>query len=455
MNKKITIIALTFMVFVLPLAAQRTYKYRISLTDKTPTPYSLNKPEEFLSRKALDRRAKQGLRVDSTDLPVCKSYIDGIRNKGVEILVTGKWNNTVTVQCSDTTLIDKIASLPYVKDTEKVWFSPDSIPPRNKERRSEVTNNLVAGDDYYGLAHHQIAIHKGDSLHSAGFRGQGMTIAVIDAGYYNVDAIKAFENTKILGTRDFVNPRSDIYEENNHGLMVLACMGTNCPNIMVGTAPEASYWLLRSEDADTEHLVEQDYWAAAVEFADSVGADVINTSLGYRTFDDSSKDYEYRNLDGKYALISRSAGMVADKGMILVCSAGNEGRRSWKKITPPADACNVITVAAIDSNLVNTVFSSVGNTADNRIKPDVAAIGERSVVIGTRGEISRANGTSFSAPTMCGLVACLWQACPQLTSKEVIELVRSSGDRAGYPDNVYGYGIPDVWKAYQSTLGVR
>ena len=221
---------------------------------------------------------------------------------------------------------------------------------------------------------------------------------------------------------------------------------------MVGTAPEASYWLLRSEDADTEHLVEQDYWAAAIEFADSVGVDVVNTSLGYRAFDDKSKNYQYRDLDGKHALMSRSAGMAADKGMVVVCSAGNEGMKPWKKITPPGDAFHVITVAAIDSMLVNAPFSSVGNTADGRVKPDVAAIGLKSVVMGNKGTVSRANGTSFASPTMCGLVACLWQACPQLTAKELIELVRKSGNRIDYPDNIFGYGIPDVWKAYKSTL---
>ena len=220
---------------------------------------------------------------------------------------------------------------------------------------------------------------------------------------------------------------------------------------MIGTAPEASYWLLRSEDSDSEYPIEQDYWAAAVEFADSVGVDVINTSLGYNEFDDLSMNFQLRDLDGRRSVISRVAGRLADKGMILVCSAGNSGNNAWKKITPPADAENVLTVGAmVLSTRVIAPFSSVGNTQDGRIKPDVMATGVRADLINSHGSQGKGNGTSFASPIMCGMVACLWQACPTLTAKEVIELVRQSGDRAEYPDNIYGYGIPDMWKAYQS-----
>ena len=234
-------------------------------------------------------------------------------------------------------------------------------------------------------------------------------------------------------------------------MCVLSCIGMNQPHVMIGTAPEASFWLLRSEDEYSEHLVEQDYWAAAIEFADSVGVDVVNTSLGYYAFDDKSKDYRYRDLDGHFALMSRQAAKAADKGMIVVCSAGNSGSGPWKKTTPPGDADNVLTVGAISKKGELAPFSSIGNTADGRVKPDVMAVGLGSDVMGTDGILRRANGTSFSSPIMCGMVTCLWQALPNLTAKEIIELVRRSGDRAKYPDNIYGYGIPDMWKAYQSA----
>ena len=428
-----------------------TLKYRISLKDKAATDYSLQKPEMYLSKKSIERRKRQGLEIDSTDLPVCKKYVDAIRKKGVHVLVTGKWDNFVTVSCNDSMLIAEIAGLPFVRSTERVWRG---VAKRASERDSLI-NKPLRTDSLYGPAITQIKMSHADHLHEAGFKGQGMTIAVIDAGFHNVDKIEAMKNINILGTRDFVNPEADIYAESSHGMSVLSCMAMNQPNVMIGTAPEASYWLLRSEDEYSENLVEQDYWAAAIEFADSVGVDLVNTSLGYYSFDDPTKNYRYRDLNGHYALMSREAAKVADKGIVVVCSAGNSGSGSWKKITPPGDAENVITVGAVNKYGVLAPFSSVGNTADGRVKPDVVAVGLGSDVMGTDGNLRHANGTSFSSPIMCGMVACLWQACPELTAKEIIELVRRSGDRAVFPDNIYGYGIPDLWKAYQSTVNTR
>ncbi|WP_321333190.1 S8 family serine peptidase [uncultured Bacteroides sp.] len=434
-------------------AQQDTLKYRISLRDKAATVYSLSRPEEYLSEKAIVRRAKQHLAIDSTDLPVCKKYVDAIRRKGVTIVVTGKWDNFVTVSCKDSSVIARIAALPFVCSAMRVWEMPNVEKPQMATKRDSITNEVVRVDSlYYGPAYRQIQLSNGDKLHEAGFKGQGMTIAVIDAGFHNADRIEAMKNICVLGLKDFVNPSCDLFAESSHGMKVLSCMAMNQPHVMVGTAPEASYWLLRSEDEYSEQLVEQDYWAAAVEFADSVGADVVNTSLGYYTFDDKSENYKYRNLDGHYALMSRQAAKAADKGMIVVCSAGNAGGGSWKKITPPGDADNVITVGAIGKNGVLAPFSSIGNTADNRIKPDVVAVGLGSDVMDTNGVVGKASGTSFASPIMCGMVACLWQACPQLTAKQLIELVRQVGDRADFPDNIYGYGVPDLWKAYQTTL---
>jgi len=397
-----------------------TLKYRISLKDKAATDYSLQKPEMYLSKKSIERRKRQGLEIDSTDLPVCKKYVDAIRKKGVHVLVTGKWDNFVTVSCNDSMLIAEIAGLPFVRSTERVWRG---VAKRASERDSLI-NKPLRTDSLYGPAITQIKMSHADRLHEAGFKGQGMTIAVIDAGFHNVDKIEAMKNINILGTRDFVNPEADIYAESSHGMSVLSCMAMNQPNVMIGTAPEASYWLLRSEDEYSENLVEQDYWAAAIEFADSVGVDLVNTSLGYYSFDDPAKNYRYRDLNGHYALMSREAAKAADKGIVVVCSAGNSGSGSWKKITPPGDAENVITVGAVNKYGVLAPFSSVGNTADGRVKPDVVAVGLGSDVMGTDGNLRHANGTSFSSPIMCGMVACLWQACSELTAKEIIELVR-------------------------------
>jgi hypothetical protein len=451
MNK--TLICVVFLVMLaLPSIAQKTYKYRVSLADKMGSGYSIERPEEFLSSRALERRNRQSLAVDSTDLPISKVYLDELKLMGMRIVTGSKWNNTVVVEMTDTSLVDKMKNMSFVKGVKKVWVQPDSVPARNAERKKEVTNDVEKKTEYYGKGFQQINIHGGDSLHAAGFQGESMHVAVIDAGFYNADHIKFFKKMDLLGIRDFVNPQSDIYAENNHGMMVLSCMAANTPKAFVGTAPAASYWLLRSEDADTEQPVEEDYWAAAMEFADSVGVDVINTSLGYYAFDDSSANYRYRDLNGHYSLMSHTASLAADKGMVLVCSAGNSGRGAWKKVTPPGDAENVITVGALTRDLINTEFSSVGNTTDGRIKPDAMAIGQGSTVSSVEGTISRANGTSFASPTLCGVVACFWQACPWLTAKEVVQAVRQAGDRVDYPDNIYGYGIPNLWKAYQTEL---
>ncbi len=451
MNKSGLCIALSLLLAMGAWAQQDTLKYRVSLRDKAGTDCTLDHPEAFLSRKALDRRARQGIAVDSTDLPVSRPYIDEIARHGCHVVARGKWENFVTVSCNDPETMEEIATLPFVTAVRRVWTAPkqDDRPAWRDSLRNET---LLHPDSLYGAATAQIAISHGEQLHAAGFKGAGMTIGVIDAGFRNADGIAALQGLKLLGTRDFVNPEGDIYAASPHGLSVLSCMATNRPNEYIGTAPEAAYWLMRSEDESSEHLVEQDYWAAAVEFADSVGVDVLNTSLGYYAFDDSTCNYTYRDLDGRHALMSRQAARIADKGMVLVCSAGNEGMGSWKKITPPADADNVLTVGAVDTKGQLAFFSSIGNTADGRVKPDVVAVGVDSAVIRTDGNQGHGNGTSFASPILCGMVACLWQACPTLTAKELIALVRRSGDRADYPDNIYGYGIPDMWKAYQSYL---
>ena len=455
MNLKLWSLGCLFALSMGQASAEKVYKYRVSLKDKVGTACSIDKPEEFLSERAIERRNRQQLPIDETDLPVSGKYVDELKATGARLVTTSKWNNTVVLEVSDTLLMDEISKKSFVTGVKKVWVSPDSIPPRNMKRKKEVKNKVEKTDCHYGNALRQIEIHGGDSLHTAGFAGKGMHVAVIDAGFYNADEIKFFRKMDLLGTRDFVNPNSDIYAENAHGLMVLSCMAANLPKVFVGTAPEASYWLLRSEDNDSEQPIEEDYWAAAIEFADSVGVDVVNTSLGYYEFDEGFPAYRYRDLDGHYSLMSHSASLAADKGVVVVCSAGNSGDDPWKKVTPPGDSENVLTVGAINKNLVNARFSSIGNSADGRIKPDVMAVGVSSVVTGTDGSVSKGNGTSFASPIMCGIVTCFWQACPWLTAKEVIEAVRQVGDRVDYPDNIYGYGVPNLWKAYQKELEKR
>lgn len=453
MNLKSAILCIGMLAYsVVASAGTVYYRYRVQLKDKAQTTYRLDRPEEFLSSRAIERRMHQGLKVDSTDLPVCASYVRRLEELGGKFISASKWNNTVLMQTDDELVADRFKTNSFVVSVRKVWVSSDSVAPHKSDRKKAIDNKWTTSDDVYGVGGPQIRMHHGDSLHLAGFRGKGMVIAVIDAGFYNADAMKMLENVKVLGTHDFVNGHSDIFAEHDHGMKVLSCMAANRPYVMVGTAPEASYWLLRSEDNGSEQPAEEDNWAAAIEFADSVGADVVNTSLGYFAFDNARNNYTYRQLDGHTSLMSASASHAADKGILVVCSAGNSGASTWKKITPPGDAENVLTVGAIDGMGVNATFSSVGNTADNRVKPDVMAVGVHSAVVSGNGGTAYANGTSFASPIFCGLATCLWQACPWLSVRGLIDVIHKAGDRNAYPDNIYGYGVTDIWKAYKMAV---
>lgn len=427
----------------------KSYIYRLYLTDKNQTEYSVNHPEAFLSKKAIERRKRQHIAIDETDLPQPSTYLRQIAIMGGEVVSKSKWNNTVLIRVPERATAERMTELPFVSNVLKVWESPDTLI---HNRRDNIQKTLGEKEhhvgSYYGAAELQITMLNGQALHNAGYKGKGMTIAVLDGGFVNVDRIPSLAKIKVLGTHNCVATLSDdVYSEHDHGTKVLSCIGACEPEYIVGTAPEASFWLIRAEDVYTETLAEEDYWASAVEFADSVGADVVNSSLGYQDFDHNEGDHIYRELDGHTALISCSASMMADKGMVLCNSAGNDGMGTWKKINFPADADNILTVGAVNSMRKNAAFSSVGPSADGRVKPDVMSLGSPAAVINGRGTISFDMGTSFSSPIMAGMVTCLWQARPELTAKQLIQLVRQSAHQYDFPDNVFGFGIPDFEKA--------
>ncbi len=433
---------------------KKTYLYRITLKDKIGTPYSLEHPEEYLSIKSLNRRSSQNITPDSTDLPINPEYIKEISLITPEVVSLSKWNNTVLVKCHKQDEIKKILELGFVEGALKVWTSPDSIS--KDKSRLKYHNDFNSWDEIYtsdyGATQEQVNMLGGIKLHEHGFTGKGITIAVLDGGFMNTDVIPCLHDIKFEGVKDFVFPKAEnVFKEMEHGTKVLSVMAVNVPEKFVGTAPDASYWLLRCEDEDTESLAEEDYWAAAAEFADSVGVDIISSSLGFHSFDDTETNYSYHQLDGKTAMISRTASMLASKGIILVNSAGNDGMSAWKKINVPADAYDIITVGAVTPSGHNAPFSSIGPTADGRIKPDVMALGSPTAVITGRGTIIKDMGTSFATPVVAGLVACLWQALKGKTAKEIIEIVKNSANNLNTPDNIYGYGIPDLWNAYTSA----
>lgn len=432
--------------------------YRLYLKDKDldHTPFSVKRPSEFLSQRSIDRRKRQGIPVDLTDLPVAPAYEKQVAEAGIEIVGKSKWNNTLLIRIHKDKELRKLEGLEFITKRKKVFQAPDSVSQRMRSNVRNRLNEWSQGDEFYGAADAQLKSLNGKKLHENGYRGKGMMIAVFDGGFMNADKIPALHKIKLAGVKDFVVPESkSVFGEMEHGTMVLSTMAANAPDFYVGVAPEAQYLLIRCEDERTESLAEEDYWASAAEYADSCGVDVINSSLGYHGFDDSSMDHHYYEQDGNTALISRTASMCADKGIVCVNSAGNDGMGSWKKINFPADAKDILTVGSINEHGMNAAFSAVGPTADGRIKPDVMAFGSPTCVITGRGSIINDNGTSFSSPLVAGMVACLWQALPGKTAKQIIKLVKLAGDNQQHPDNVFGYGVPDFWKAYQTGKAIK
>lgn len=432
------------------VAVEKSYRYSVTFTDKKDCGFSVKHPEKFLSQKAIDRRKRYGLKVDEYDLPITQKYLREVGKLGLKLYNMSKWNNTAVFELKDTTKIAEVRKLPFVCDVKCVWIAPEQLPVRKKKDRAEgITNKRDTLENYYGAAAKQVSMLGVDKLHQAGYKGQGVTIAVIDGGFYNADLIRGLQGAKILGTRNFVRPDKSVYEELNHGMMVLSCIAANEPYSLVGTAPEAEFYLLQSEDGETEQVVEAYNWCAALEYADSLGCDVVTNSLGYTSFDHDFMNYKYCDQDGCTAPNSRSASLAASRGILLLNSAGNSGWDSWKRIGFPADAKDILTVGAVNKNKINAPFSSLGNTVDGRVKPDVMAVGVSSAVYGDDGAVTDANGTSFSCPIMCGAVACLVQAFPTKNPEEIIHAVQQSGDNVEYPDNVFGYGIPDMVKAME------
>jgi hypothetical protein len=422
------------------------YKFRLILKDKGVSDYPIGQPLKFLSAKAIERRRKQNIAIDATDLPISSAYLRAIEAVGGKIVAKSKWLNTVSVHCEDQFLIDQYKALPFVKDVVKVWQGKKSAVTAAKyvDAPQTVTNHTVQTTFDYGSATDNISINNGQVLHQQGFKGAGIEIAVIDEGFIGLKNNSTFKNVNIKGAKSFVFENDDPYSIGSHGVEVTSCMAINLPGKYVGTAPEANYWLFRTEDGSSEFPVEEDYWVAAAEYADSVGVDVINSSLYYATtYGLDYGRYKFEDMDGKTAMSSRGANMAASKGILILNCAGND--RSW--VGAPADAPGVLAVGSVSYKKELSYFSSWGITVDGRMKPDVMAQGGNSSVIGADGAQKNSSGTSFASPTLCGLVACLWQAFPKLTAAELREVVRQSGDKASKPEVPFGYGISDMQQA--------
>ena len=455
-------------------AAQAQYsRFVVLLKDKKGSPYSINSPSAYLSPRAIARRTRFSISIDSTDIPVTPAYIDSIQSvPNVIILNKSKWLNQVCIQTTDPAALIKINSFSFVNANVpvSVQVNPVVTPISKKfDGYNPVTItsppnviNSVAGingaQDYYNYGNNfgQIHIHEGEYLHNLGFHGEGMVIAMLDAGFQSYTVNPLFDSIRlqnqILGTWDYVNNEQSVTEDHPHGAWCLSVMAANKPGTIVGTAPKAKYWLLRTENAATEYPIEEQNWLAGAEFADSAGADIITSSLGYSDFDDPSFTHTYAQRDGKTAIISKAATLAVQKGILVTNSAGNSGNSAGdaKYVICPADAEAVLTVGATDVNGNIASFSSWGPNGAGKLKPDVVSVGASAVVgTTTTGNSAFLSGTSFSNPNLCGLVACLWQAFPEFKNTEIIDAVKKSSSKYNNPDNRFGYGIPNMRIAYQ------
>lgn len=430
---------------------------RVYFTDKPNVSQALANPSTILTPKAVNRKIKFSIPITETDVPVNEAYINQLKAQpGISVKVKSKWFNMAHV-IGFKTDVDALLALPFVSHIEYADRQLNTPPPAFEKYAKAQRIKEVQVNFNYGTALNQVQMMGVDALHQQDFTGEGITIGVMDSGFNNVQTISAFQRLRVAGKIqsgfDFVDRTADVFAftGDDHGTQVLSAMGGFLDGQMVGTAPDASYYLFRTEDIFSETPVEESYWVAAAERADSLGVDLLNTSLGYSVFDESRYNYTPADMDGQTAFITKGANIAFEKGMLVVNSAGNSGNISnWQIVTAPADGLFVLAIGAVNSSGGLASFSSRGPTADGRIKPEVVAQGVSAVLVNETNSVVTSNGTSFSAPLLSGAIGSLWQANPQITPAQMLDLVKQSGSNAANPNNNIGYGIPDFLSALQT-----
>jgi len=417
-------------------------------------PYRLERPEEFLSDRALERRATDGIALDSLDLPVAPALLSALEElPGVRVLHASKWLNAASVAVEDSTFDPAVLeAVPGVVEVRRMATGGGRRP--EPEAPGGRGGAVVPPDTgRYGAGWVPLVQLNGAPLHAHGYRGEGVQIAVLDAGFERADMLPCFETARATGRLnagwDVAGSQGGLYAHHRHGTMVLGTMAAFWPDSLIGTAPDATYYLYRTENAATEYLLEEDQWAVAAEHADSAGVDILTTSLGYTTFDDSTMNHTPADLDGATARISRATAVAATRGLLVVNSAGNTGNTEWHFISAPADADGILAVGAVNAAGDHAPFSGFGPTADGRVKPDVMAHGWQAAYPTHDTLVKYGNGTSFSAPILAGMAACLMQAVPQASAQEIREAIIASAHLADAPNDSMGFGIPDFRRAWE------
>ncbi len=427
-------------------------KYFVTFSDKNNNTYSISNPEEFLSDKAIERRTKQNIAISEEDLPVTQDYLDRMKNLDLQIIWTSKWLNGAIVSSSNNAFMDTIDKIDFIDSCTLIYPYPTNVNSLVYKKQELINQTKINSSGFVTTTQNELV--NGQYLHNKGFKGEGKIIAVIDNGFNHVNTFPLFEqlweNNQIFATKDFVNPGSSVYNtESTHGTYVLSIMGGYEEDSYCGSSPDASYLLLRTEDEDSEYPIEEYNWVIAAEYADSIGADIIQSSLGYFQFEDSSMNYSYKDMDGSSTICVKGANAAFSKGILVICAAGNEGNDDWHYIISPADGENILAVGAVNSDSTVCSFSSYGPSYDQRVKPDVMAMGQNVAIQNSSGEISYGVGTSFAAPVISGFAACLWEEYPDLTNTEILQSIRESANLYNSPNSQMGYGIADFKEAQE------
>ncbi|NNL83935.1 MAG: S8 family serine peptidase [Winogradskyella sp.] len=453
------LLILLLLMAIPPLVAQEDAW--VYLTDKPNVTASINNPISILTQKAIDRKNRHGIFIDDRDVPVYEDYISQLKAQpGITVLAKSKWFNAIYVRGTQSN-INALNSLSFV---DYIQFADSNLNARNRsiaiDHKFQIENQQTTF--VYGNAQNQVEMIAAEQLHLDDYTGEGITIAVMDSGFPGVNTIAAFSrlrtNGDLLDGYDFVDRTANIYAYagSSHGTRVLSDMAGYIENQFVGTAPDASYYLFRTEDAASENPVEESYWVEAAERADSLGVDIINTSLGYTTYDNPNYSYSPSDMDGNTAFITQGATIASEKGLLVVTSAGNSGANSWQIVGAPADSPLVLSVGAVNASGEYAFFSSQGSSAQPTQKPDVVAQGFSAYVVDENNAIVQNNGTSFSSPILCGGVACLMQALPNTTPpNDIIEFVRQSASQYTTPDDFLGHGIPNLDLARNLGLSIN
>lgn len=380
---------------------------------------------------------------DEFDLPVYEPYVKALESEGVRFRAFSRWLNAASVETGRDE-IDRIANLHFVSHIRRVSGRAGGPSPETYQLVGKQVETL----DTYGYSWRQLEQIQVTALHTEGYTGTGVRVAIFDTGFWLEH--ESLLGVNVIAEHDFINDDDetanepgDLAIQHRHGTQCLSLLAGRSPGILMGAAYDAEYVLAKTEDMSMEDPVEEDWWIEAAEWADSLGARVISSSLCYKDW------YTYEDMDGDTAPITIAADRAVLNGIVVLNAAGNSGASAWKYILAPADGDSVISVGSVDSTGLRSYFSSVGPTYDGRIKPTIMAMGS-ATYIATTDSVSayrRGSGTSFATPLSAGAIALILQKKPAWMPPEVIEAVMMTGTQASDPDTLYGWGILQAYDA--------